>query len=115
MTSEEWDALHGGKRPYNPMAVPTRERDIMDVLSYVWCALGSRDTESISWSAHNNDVVYLWACDFVDNHQLPSDQYGIGEGNEMDWDEHVQTWFSSKIDDPFRDSNNTLNRVKSII
>ena len=74
MTSEEWDDLHGGKRPYNPMA-----------------------------------------CDFVDNHQLPSDQYGIGEGNEMDWDEHVQTWFSSKIDDPFRDSNNTLNRVKSII
>lgn len=76
------------------MAITKRERDIMDVLSYVWSCLGNRPTD---WSPHRNDIVYSWACEYVDNHQLPFDQYGIGEGNEQDWDEHLQDWFEAKI------------------
>jgi hypothetical protein len=82
---------------YRPLAMPTRERDITAVCAYVWWAIGW-GRENSKWSPAIHDAVLYLACDFVDNHQRPASEYGIGEGKDMDWDEHVETWFKSASD-----------------
>lgn len=96
MTREQYDSLHGDT-PYRPQFTPPRERDIMLVLAYTWGQLGSNlDTR---WSMSLYDRTYLCASDFVDNHQRPASEYGIGEGKDMDWDEHVEQFMADKLRD----------------
>lgn len=78
---------------YNPPSLNQRELDIMLVLSYTWSQIG----EATRFTFPKQEVVYRFAADFVDNHQLTSDEYGIGEGKEMDWDEHVENFMLDKL------------------
>lgn len=78
---------------YNPPPLNQRELDIMLVLSYTWSQIG----DSVRYTFPRHDVVYRFAADFVDNHQLSSDEYGVGEGKEMDWDEHAENFMLEKI------------------
>ena len=78
---------------YNPPPLNLRELDIILVVSYTWSQLG--DNAHFTFTAQ--ELVYRFAADFVDNHQLSKDEYGIGEGKEMDWDEHVEDFMLEKI------------------
>jgi|TARA_R100000030_G_scaffold88777_1_gene72841 hypothetical protein len=78
---------------YSPPSLNQRELDIMLVLSYTWSQIG----EAVRFTFPKQEVVYRFAADFVDNHQLTSDEYGIGEGKEMDWDEHVENFMLEKL------------------
>lgn len=78
---------------YEPPYLRPRELDIMLVLSYTWSQIG----EATRFTFGKQEVVYRFAADFVDNHQLPSDEYGVGEGKEMDWDEHVENFMLEKL------------------
>ena len=101
MTNADYQTMHGEKK-YRPMAVPTRERDIMQALSYVWHALGNRTgRNSVDFTWGNYSYVYNKVCEFVDLHQLKDSEYGVGEGNEMDWDEHLEEWIAPHIDNFF--------------
>ena len=91
MTREQYP-LHGDSR-YRPQFTPPRERNIMLALALTWAQLGA---DRLTLSLYER--TYLYACDFVDNHQRPASEYGIGEGKDMDWDEHVETWFKAASD-----------------
>lgn len=78
---------------YQPPNMSRREWDIMLVLSYTWSQVG----EGMRFTFSKHDMVYRFACDFVDNHQLPSDEYGHGEDKEIDWDEHVEDFMLDKM------------------
>ena len=78
---------------YNPPPLNQRELDIMLVLSYTWSQIG----DVTRFTFPKQEVVYRCAADFVDNHQLSSDEYGVGEGKEMDWDEHVENFMLEKL------------------
>ena len=94
MTREQYNSLHGDKPPYRPQFTPPRERDIMLVLALTWAQLGMD-----RWTLSLYEQTYLYACDFVDNHQRPASEYGIGEGKDMDWDEHVEQFMYTKLRD----------------
>jgi hypothetical protein len=79
--------------PYRPQHVPTREKDIITICSYTWSQIGHH----VRYTFGVNEIVYTLAADFVDNHQLPNAEYGVGEGKEMDWDEHVENFMLKKL------------------
>ena len=78
---------------YNPPPLNQRELDIMLVLSYTWSQIG----DVTRFTFPKQEVVYRCAADFADNHQLSSDEYGVGEGKEMDWDEHMENFMLEKL------------------
>lgn len=93
MTREQYDSLHGDT-PYRPQFTPPRERDIMLVLAFTWAHIGAD-----RWTLSLYDRTYLYASDFVDNHQRPVSEYGVGEGHDMDWDEHLEQFMADKLRD----------------
>ena len=79
--------------PYRPMAITKREQDIITICSYTWSQIARR----VRFTFGHAELVYKFAAEFVDVHQLPNSEYGIGEGKEMDWDEHVENFMLEKL------------------
>jgi hypothetical protein len=44
------------------------------------------------------DRVYGYCVDFVLLKQFPLDEYGRGEGNGIDWDEHLEAYVKVRAD-----------------
>ena len=44
------------------------------------------------------DRVYEYCVDFVLLKQFPMDQYGRGEDNALDWDEHLEAYVKGRAD-----------------
>lgn len=42
------------------------------------------------------DRVYNWCLDFIVREQLPDAAYGVGEGNALDWDEHLEAYIKTR-------------------
>ena len=94
-SSDRYKQLHEEDNtvPYRPILITQREQDIITVCSYTWSQIGKEKYFSFG----RNEMVYRFAAEFVDLHQLPSGEYGIGEGKEMDWDEHVERFMQKKF------------------
>ena len=45
------------------------------------------------------DRVYRWCVDFVLAEKLPDHAYGVGEGNALDWDEHLEAYVKTRADE----------------
>jgi len=54
------------------------------------------------------DQVYAWACEFVRDHELGYDSVYDYEDAEMDWDEHVNWFFLSKLENAYYDTGGML-------
>lgn len=60
------------------------------------------------------DQVYAWACEFVRDHELGHDSVYDYEDSAMDWDEHVQWFFRTKLENAVYDTGQMLKDVKSV-
>jgi hypothetical protein len=94
-SSDRYSQLHEEHTtvPYRPMAITQREQDIITICSYTW----SQIARQVRFTFGHAELVYRFAAEFVDVHQLPNSEYGIGEGKEMDWDEHVENFMLSRL------------------
>jgi hypothetical protein len=79
--------------PYRPMAITKREQDIITICSYTWSQIGN----NVRFTFPRNEFVYSLAAEFVDTVQLPNNEYGIGEGKKLDWDEHVEDFMLPRL------------------
>ena len=60
------------------------------------------------------DQVYAWACEFVRDHELGHDSVYDYDDSAMDWDEHVEWFFRTKLENAIYDSGQMLKDVKSV-
>jgi hypothetical protein len=72
-----------------------KEADIRLVIAYTWSQIG----RVIDFSFSMCVIVEMLATQFVMDHQLPDEEYGIGEDREMDWDEHVEKFMLKGLHD----------------
>ena len=70
-----------------------RASDIRLVIAYTWSNLGK--VLDFNFALHY--TVEMLATNFVTNHQLPDEEYGIGEGRKIDWDEHVERFMLREL------------------
>lgn len=45
------------------------------------------------------DNIYKYCMEFVLREQLPDHHYGVGEGNALDWDEHLEAYVKTRADE----------------
>ena len=64
-----------------------RDKKIMEVVAYTMFYVASKPHVHFM---DTYDLVVRWAAQFVDHHQRPLTEYGIGEGHNLEWDEHIE-------------------------